>query len=122
MKRYIVIAILLSLVSLTGCGRKESHLSGTVTFQGKPVKSGEILLTPDDKRGNRGPGVLVEIKDGTFRTPTQRGHWGGAYLATISASKGNSMLFSNYEMQIDLPEEDTTYDFVIPDDAATQKP
>lgn len=122
MNRYLAIAILFGLVSLAGCGKRESQLSGTVTFQGKPVKSGEILLTPDDKRGNRGPGVLVEIKDGVYRTPTQRGHWGGAYLATISASKGTSMLFSNYEMQIDLPEKDSTYDFVIPAEAATKKP
>ena len=78
---------------------------------------GEIVLTPDNSRGNRGPGVFVEIKDGTFRTPTQRGHWGGAYLATVTGYKGRDALFSSYEMQIDLPEGDTTYDLVVPDTA-----
>ena len=114
MRLSFALAIVIGLAAVAGCGKKQGQLSGTVTFQGKPVPDGEIMLTPDDKRGNQGPGVLVAIKDGKFQTPTTRGHWGGAYLATISGYRGTDTLFSNYEMQIELPEGDATYDFEIP--------
>jgi len=117
MRKFFAISIAIILVALAGCSKKQGQLSGTVTFKGKPVGNGEIVLTPDNSRGNRGPGVFVEIKDGTFRTPTQRGHWGGAYLATVTGYKGREALFSSLEMQIDLPEGDTTYDLVVPDTA-----
>lgn len=118
MSRFITLSIALGLIALAGCMKQQSELSGTVTFKGRPVPSGEIVLTPDESRGNRGPGVLVMIQDGKFRTPAQRGHWGGAYLATITGYKGTDALFSDYAMSIDLPENDSTYDFVVPDQAA----
>lgn len=117
MLRYLAVAVV-GLTALAGCGRKEGELTGTVTFRGKPVPSGEIVLTGDEKRGNTTPGVMVEIKDGVFRTPTKRGHWGGAYVATITGFKGTEPLFGHYEVQFDLPEGNTTYDFVVPDEAA----
>ena len=120
MGRVLTLAIAVGLVALAGCGKKEGQLTGTVTFKGKPVESGELMLTPDERRGNRGPGVMVQIERGTFRTPTQRGHWGGAYLATVTCYKGQEALISGYEMQIDLPEGDATYDLVIPDAAASK--
>ncbi|WP_439631829.1 hypothetical protein [Gemmata sp.] len=120
MNRYFTLAIAIGLVALAGCGKKEGHLSGTVTFKGKPVESGEIILSPDGSRGNSGPGVMVPIERGTFRTPTQRGHWGGPYLARVTCYKGQDTLIGGYEMQIDLPEGDTTYDLVIPDEAAAK--
>jgi hypothetical protein len=112
------LAVAVGLAAAAGCGRSQGQLSGTVTFKGKPVESGEILLTPDDGRGNRGPGVMAEIKDGAFRTPPQRGHWGGAYLARVTGYQGREALFSSYEMKIDLPEGDATYDFAVPASAA----
>ena len=120
MSRYFTLTIAIVLIGLVGCGKKEGQLTGTVTFKGKPVESGEIILTPDESRGNRGPGVMVQIEHGTFSTPMQRGHWGGPYLARITCFKGQDTLIGGYEMQIDLPEGDTTYDLVIPDEAASK--
>lgn len=118
MNRYITLAAAIGLIGLAGCGKREGQLSGTVTFKGKPVESGEIILTPDEGRGNRGPGVMVPIERGTFRTPLKRGHWGGPYLAAVTCYKGQDAVVSGYEMQIDLPEGDATYDLVVPDEAA----
>lgn len=120
MNRCFTLAVAIGLVALAGCGRKEGQLTGTVTFKGKPVDSGELMLTPDESRGNRGPGVMVQIERGVFRTPAQRGHWGGAYIARVTCYKGQNELVSGYEMQIDLPEGDTAYDLVIPDEAAAK--
>lgn len=107
----------LTLLFLMGCGKREGQLTGTVTYKGKPVQSGEMLLMPDQDRGNFGPAVQVEIKDGVFKTPSSRGHWGGPYLATISIFKGSNAMVMNYEMPIDLPQGDASFDIVVPDKA-----
>lgn len=115
------LTVALVVLSLTGCGRREGHLTGTVTYRGKPVQTGEMLLMPDQNRGNFGPAVMVEIKNGSFRTPSSRGHWGGPYLATISIFKGTNATVMNYEMPIDLPQGDASTDIVVPDSAGQEE-
>lgn len=102
---------------LIGCGPQQGQLSGTITYRGQPLQSGEILFTGDESRGHNCPGVIVEIENGTFRTPPERGHWGGAYIAYVTAFKGQDTLFANYEMHIDLPQGNTTVELVVPDSA-----
>ena len=57
----VVVVILLA----TGCGADTTTVTGTVTYQNKPVTSGSVLIYCPDKqivRGNLGP-------DGTYSIP-----------------------------------------------------
>jgi hypothetical protein len=55
----------LLLILLAGCGGKTSSVSGKVTFQGRPLEGGSVILYCEDKqivRGLIGP-------DGTYTIP-----------------------------------------------------
>jgi len=71
-----------------GDGPKRFDLSGTVTYQGKPVPVGVILLEPDTEKGNSGPGTLADITNGTYRTPPGKGVVGGPYLFRVQGYDG----------------------------------
>jgi len=117
---------LLMLVLLVGCGKSSYKLSGTVTFDGKPVPEGEIVFMPDPEAGNRGPGVLAEIKNGRYELPLEKGHIGGAYVARITGFDGapqqakglvdprGTPLFVDHTEKLTLPEESGTRDFAVP--------
>jgi hypothetical protein len=55
-----------SLVFLVGCGKtkKESSISGKVTYGDKPVTGGSIQLHPVEGKGQ--PFLITIAKDGTF--------------------------------------------------------
>lgn len=121
--RLIGAALLLALI---GCGRSPYKLSGSVTYDGKPVPAGEIVFMPDPGEGNRGPGVLADIKDGRYEMPLNKGHIGGAYLARLTGFDGapakavglvdprGTPLFVDHIEKLKLPEESTTRDFSVP--------
>ena len=108
----------------TGCGDDGKFtVSGTVTFEGEPVPAGEIRFTPD--KGNKGPIILTQIKDGKYSTPDNKGIVGGAYQLRVSGfgnavqSKdesapdfGNS-LFSIYREDVEFPLQDTEHNIDI---------
>ena len=124
-------ALLLALCLVTaGCqGQKaEGHaVSGTVSFQGKPVPRGSLLFSPDSQKGNSGPAISFEIVDGHYgeQEQTPRLHQGGAYRVRISGFDGNANpaaelplgrpLFQDYTTSVDLPKEDAPEtDFELP--------
>lgn len=84
---------LLLTACLLGCSRNDGpvrhHISGKVTYQGKPVPSGIIVFEPDHDAGNSGPQGSAEIEDGTFNTnsKTGRGIVGGPTIITIIGQK-----------------------------------
>ena len=49
---------------LSGCGSSLATVSGTVTYDGKPVEDGYITFTPADGKGKDGGGP---IKNGHYR-------------------------------------------------------
>lgn len=120
---------LLLLLLLVGCGRSSYKLSGTVTFDGKPVPKGEIVFMPDPEAGNRGPGVLADIVDGRYELPLDKGHIGGAYIARLTGFDGapqkskelvdprGTPLFVDHTEKLTLPEESGTRDFMVPPQA-----
>lgn len=119
-------------MSLAGCsgtdGPSQYELSGTVTFQGKPVPAGTITFEPDAVKGNRGPQGFATIKDGRYDTREDgRGSVGGAQVVRISGSDGidagetfptGKPLFEPYTTSVDLPKESSTHDFDVPASAA----
>ena len=124
-----------ALLVLAGCGSSDSSrfdLSGTVTYDGKPVPVGYMVFASDSAAGNAGPGAQADIRDGKFSTPTGRGTIGGPHVVSIFGFDGkpyqmaedgeappmiNPMgkpLFETVTMKVDLPEETAVHDFAIP--------
>ncbi len=117
---------------LAGCGSGERiyRLSGTATFKGKPIPAGYIVFEPDSSNGNTGAAGRCQILDGKYDTSRDdgRGTVGGAHRVRIVGLNGNPNgsadgtkevslplpLFPPYEVVVDLPMEDSTYDFEVP--------
>ncbi len=116
------------LVLSAGCGGNDGpqryDLSGKVTYGGEPVPGGVIVLEPDQSKGNRGPGAVIEFTDGRYDTPSGKGTVGGPHVARIvgytgqpaggDASTGIRPLFSEYQVEVDLPPKDASHDFDVP--------
>jgi hypothetical protein len=133
---------MLGLLLLAGCsGSQGPHrydLSGKVIYRGAPVPAGYILFVPDGENGNPGPGAHALIVDGVYRTPPSRGTIGGPHWVTIVGfdnskpeadrnpeeqahrhhgprfDRRGKRLFPTFQVQIDLPRQAATYDFVVP--------
>ena len=116
-----------SVLGWAGCGNQgvpRYNLSGTVTFQGKPVPAGRIIFEPDVRKGNDGPQGYSDIKDGKYGTDRfGKGAVAGPLIVTIigttgeNASEANMLgqpLFPRYKTTIDLPKEAIEYDFEVP--------
>jgi hypothetical protein len=120
----VVTHLLLNL--LAGCGgQKIYHLSGTVTYQGKPVPTGQIVFEPDASAGNSGQAAFAKIKDGHYDTRTEgQGTLGGPHLVRIHGRDGiprgelqNGLpLFKDYSSKVNLPKADAKQDFEVPAD------
>ncbi|MEX1039113.1 MAG: hypothetical protein WDZ51_00680 [Pirellulaceae bacterium] len=138
-RRAFVLTIgLVSLCGALGCGADDSgsrfQLSGTVTYEGKPVPFGRIDFVPDSTAGNSGPAGYADIVDGKYDTSkTGKGTSGGAYVANVSGSSAppvvqtvgdeeffknppavTTSLFQNVRIKTDIPKETSTIDFEVP--------
>ena len=122
---------------LLGCGSdapETYHVSGNVTFDGKPVPAGLIRFTPDSSKSNSGPAGYARIADGRFDTSAEggKGHVGGPMIVQIDGSSSDpgeiptdesgiepdiKVLFSTWQTTADLPKEDATQDFEVPAEA-----
>lgn len=115
---------------LAGCsggtdGPPRFQVSGTVSFEGKPIPVGMIYFNPDTSRGNSGPGSAAEILNGKYQTPVGKGIIGGPTKVVIDGFDGvevkksgeiipqGNALFPTYEEQVDLPRKTSSQDFVV---------
>ncbi len=126
------VAVLTVVAAVVGCGRGAGgppryELSGSVTYQGKPVPAGYLVFAPDGEQGNQGPGAHADIVDGRYRTPSSEGTVGGPHVVTIAGFDGRPFeigggmmnpqgmpLFPEYRTLVDLPKAAGTHDFEIP--------
>lgn len=123
---FLLAIVLLSLLVIAGCGERPPtlyHVSGTVTFGGKPVPAGSILFEPDTTKGNQGPAGFARIKEGKYDTRTSgQGTIGGPHIVRITGLDGipgeelpeGTPLFPEYKTQVDLPKQNSTQDFDVP--------
>jgi hypothetical protein len=129
-----VVALALSATLVySGCGGdsgpQQYHVSGTVTFGGQPVAGGSILFEPDASKGNQGPAGYAKIKDGKYDTKVDgKGPVGGPHTVTITGLNDEidpdlfpegKPIFQDYKSSVDLPKEQTTQNFDVPQSAAT---
>jgi hypothetical protein len=112
--------LILGLALLPACGPREEKLhrvSGSVTFDGKPIPKGYIRFSPSDD----GPMGFANVFDGKFDTAQGSGVRGGTYTVTVGGFDGKQVadapfgngLFPEYNTQTELPAEDSTYDLNI---------
>src|SRR5262245_61480793 len=83
--------LLIGCLFAMGCtsGSSPSHLSGKVTFDGKPVPAGRVFFLPNSAKGGSGPGGFAEIKDGKYNTRTKgAGTLGGPLIVRIDGFDG----------------------------------
>lgn len=117
--------VIASLCLLVGCGGPEVfHVSGTVTYDGKPLPAGMILFSPDFAKKHDGPQGSAEIKDGKYDT-AQGGTAvnAGPYEVLIQGFDGvpipekelmiGSPLFTNFKQSVELPAADSQQNFEI---------
>ncbi len=73
-RRWFVVGLI--GLGVAGCSPRDTRVrhrvTGTITYGGKPVASGEILLIPDGEKKNTGPEGIAVIKDGKFDTQGSR--------------------------------------------------
>lgn len=127
---YRIPVLSLVLVLFAGCGSNDGprryQLTGTVTYDGKPVPKGFVTLTPNTDKGNTGPGGGAPIVDGRYTTPKDMGLVGGPHRVKIVGYDGiptavggekipdGKSLFPPYEAEVDLPKQDGEQNFEVP--------
>ena len=91
--------------------------------KGEPVPAGEIRFTPN--KGNKGPMVLVRIKEGKYQTPKDKGIVGGAYQLRVTGygAAGSTQdptapdfgkpLFPIYREDVEFPKEDLEHNIEV---------
>lgn len=104
-----------------GCkpATKVSQISGTVSFNGKPVPAGYITFTPDVGAGTLGQVVGFQIEDGKYdsSTNTPPGIQAGTYKIRIGGFDGIKIPMYGQGKQIFNPIEDS---FVVPEGTTTK--
>jgi hypothetical protein len=117
---------------LCGCGGGTSvyDVSGTVTFDGKPVPAGRVFFDPDLAQKNDGPQGSASIRAGKFDTRQGgRAAVSGPVVVRIEGyEKGadeksvGKTLFVDYEIKLDLPKEASTQKLEVPASAGKDLP
>lgn len=110
---------------LAGCGSNgptRYQVTGSVSYAGEPVPSGEVIFEPDPARGNRGPQGRAAINRGKYASVPGQGAVAGPTIARVLAYDGKSHPESPYgiplrpphELRLELPAKDSTQDLTIP--------
>jgi hypothetical protein len=114
--RLLHLAVIAPLFAL-GCGDSgppRYRISGTVSYEGKPVPFGAIIFQPNTMEKNGGPNGVAEIIDGAFDTRVSgQGFSGGPQIVIVQAFDGTNIhpdynpyglsLGSSYNEPHDLP-------------------
>jgi hypothetical protein len=128
MIRAFFLSLCLTLVLGCAAKPKPTHLSGKVTFKGRPVPAGYIAFTPDVGNGGRGSIKVLQIKDGIYdssKEPPDQALAPGAYLLRIAGFDGKPIplwgqgkqIFNPVDDAYVVPEGVSTKDFTVPDSA-----
>lgn len=75
-----------ALTLFVGCSNPDSgraSVSGKVTFDGEPVKTGQIAFEPQ----GQGRFGIAQIVDGAYQMPPQQGPTPGKYTVRITANR-----------------------------------
>lgn len=111
---------------LGGCSSEEKlyDVSGTITFEGKPIPKGLIFFDPETTKGTPGTQGFANIEEGKYDTSKKgkgRGIRGGTYSIRISGFDGKEgpeapfgqFLFPEHQMEKELPGKNQTFDYDV---------
>lgn len=131
------VGLVVAVCLISGCSGDSGYdISGTVSFDGKPIPAGKIYFRPDGSKNNVGQTGYANIVDGKYDTAAEGGKpmAGGAIVVGIdgidpsgaktdgtSGEEVSTALFPYYEIPVELPQENTTKDFEVPAEAAKVK-
>lgn len=116
----------LTIIAVVGCGGPDGpqrfRLSGTVSFDGKPVPFGTVTFDPDSAAGNSGPQAAAMIVDGKYDTGIEQGIVGGPHIVRFTGSSRQPTstqpnaepLFDGYELKETFEKQDAKKDFIVP--------
>jgi hypothetical protein len=120
----LVALVVAGATLLSGCGTGERlhDVSGTITYEGKPIPKGLIFFDPD--KGTPGTQGFANIENGKFDTASPgkgKGIRGGAYSIRISGFDGKEapeapfgqFLFPEHELKKELPPRNQTFDYDV---------
>jgi hypothetical protein len=128
-------ALAIALLISGGCGGDRldrRRIQGTVTFEGKPVQRGAVLLEPTRSVGTIAPTVYLRVQDGKFDTGDE-GPIPGKYKVIVGgydlAQKQvdddgvthTAQLFNDYSFEVEVPPPGNTLDIEVPASQAIQK-
>jgi hypothetical protein len=116
---------LLAAIFALGCGNSESlyDVTGTVSFNDKPVPKGLIFFDPDPVKGTPGTQGFANIVDGKYSTRDQgKGIRGGAYIVRVAGFNGitgdeapfGQPLFPEHTEPRDLEKKHSQLDIAVP--------
>jgi hypothetical protein len=119
------LTLLAGVLVAGGCGDGEKlfDVSGTVTFDNKPVPKGMVYFDPDPTAGGSGPQGFAPLEDGVFDTAKGgKGIRGGGYVIRVAGHNGKvanenpwgAPLFNEYEFKRVLPKENSTLTIDVP--------
>jgi hypothetical protein len=115
-------------IAFAGCGRRDGltryKISGTVTYQGKPI-GGRLRFVPDSDKGNRGPATMIDFSSGKYQSVDGYGVLGGLYRVEITgyepltpeqekAGTPPKKLFEGYKVDVELEKKNSVKDFEVP--------
>ena len=84
-------AFLIAVLLLAGCSSEERlyNISGTITYEGKPVVKGIVHFDPDATKGAKGTAGFANIVNGKYDTSVNgKGVRGGPYDIRINGFDG----------------------------------
>ena len=128
-RNLLLLALASGVVAICGCGQAGSarfEVTGTVTYDGKPLPRGTIRFETDATKGNQGPVGIAAIEDGRYSTAEEgaRGALQGPLIVWITglpAANANAEfqqpLFVDYRTEIELAPSGrgpTRFDFSVP--------
>ncbi len=103
--RFVVLTAVLALIPLSGCGKGEQFqaVAGTVTVDGKPLKSGGITFFPVGEGSTSGGQII----DGAFELSAERGPSPGKYRVEITGSRptGKTEFDIDLKKEVDIEEQ-----------------
>lgn len=115
------LALMLILAGCGGGGVPRHPVSGTVTYNGKPVVYGTIFFDPDTTKGTDGPQGSAEIRQGRYQTEPDKSPMAGAHVVRIiawqttpEAGMLGAPVISNYSTSVEVPVGGKALDFVVP--------
>ena len=119
-------AALAGAALLASCGPREQlyDVSGTITFEGKPIPKGLIFFDPSTAKGTPGTQGYANIENGKFDTALPgkgKGIRGGTYQIRISGFDGKEapeapfgkFLFPEHQLTKELPAQKQTFDYDV---------